>query len=76
MPHVLIKMWAGKSDAQKQEIADAVTKALMSGGGYGEESISVAIEDVKPSDWTEQVYKPDIIAKPETVYKKPGYNPL
>jgi hypothetical protein len=27
-------------------------------------------------DWTEQVYKPDIVSKAETIYKKPGYNPL
>jgi hypothetical protein len=24
----------------------------------------------------EQVYKPDIIAKPRTIYKKPGSDPL
>jgi 4-oxalocrotonate tautomerase len=29
----------------------------------------------KMSNWTEQVYKPDIIAKAETIYKKPGYDP-
>jgi len=23
-----------------------------------------------------EVYKPDIIAKPRTIYKKPGYDPL
>ena len=43
---------------------------------YGEESVSVGIEDVKPEDWTEKVYKPDILSKPETIYKKPGYDPL
>jgi 4-oxalocrotonate tautomerase len=48
-----------------------VTGAL----GYGEESVSVGIEDVEPKDWTEKVYKPDIIAKPDTIYKKPGYDP-
>jgi len=29
-----------------------------------------------PEDWAEKVYKPDILGKPETIYKKPGYNPL
>jgi 4-oxalocrotonate tautomerase len=37
--------------------------------------VSVGIEDVQPRDWTEQVYKPDILAKPDTIYKKPGYDP-
>jgi 4-oxalocrotonate tautomerase len=41
---------------------------------YGEESVSVAIEEVKPEDWAEKVYKPDILDKPEQVYKKPGYD--
>ena len=26
-------------------------------------------------DWTEKVYKPEIVAKPDTLYKKPGYEP-
>jgi 4-oxalocrotonate tautomerase len=43
---------------------------------YGEESVSVGIEEVKPQQWTENVYKPDILGKPETIYKKPGYDPL
>jgi 4-oxalocrotonate tautomerase len=37
------------------------------------EPISVGIEDVAPKDWTERVYKPDILGKPDTIYKKPGY---
>jgi 4-oxalocrotonate tautomerase len=36
----------------------------------------VSIEDVEPADWTEKVYKPDIMQKPATLYKKPGYDPL
>ncbi|MBV9984598.1 MAG: hypothetical protein JO365_32170 [Bradyrhizobium sp.] len=42
----------------------------------GEESVSVAIEDVEPRDWAEQVYRPDILGKMQTIYKKPGYDPL
>jgi 4-oxalocrotonate tautomerase len=43
---------------------------------YGEESVSVAMEEIKPQDWTEQVYKPDILKKPGNIYKKPGYDPI
>ena len=42
----------------------------------GAEAVSVGIEDVDPKDWTEKVYKLDILGKPATIYKKPGYNPL
>lgn len=43
---------------------------------HGSRRISVAIEDVAKEDWAEKVYKPDILGKPETLYKKPGYDPL
>jgi len=75
MPHVIVKLYSGKSERQKQALAQAVTQAVMSALNYGEESVSVGIEDVEPKNWTEQVYKPDIIAKAETIYKQPGYDP-
>ena len=75
MPHVIVKLYSGKSERQKQALAQAVTEAVMSALHYGQESVSVGIEDVEPKDWTEQVYKPDIIAKAETIYKQPGYDP-
>jgi len=73
MPHVIVKLWPGKSEQQKKKLAEEVTKAVMSTLNYGEESVSVGIEEVKPQDWTDQVYKPDILGKPETIYKEPGY---
>ncbi|MGI3899059.1 MAG: tautomerase family protein [Janthinobacterium lividum] len=76
MPHIIVKMYPAKSEAQKQQIADEVTKAIMSATGHGPDPISVAIEEVQPSDWVEAVFRPDILAKPETIYKKPGYDPL
>ena len=75
MPHVIIKLWPGKSEQQKKKLAEEVTKAVMSTLNYGEESVSVGIEEVKPQDWTDQVYKPDILGKWETIYKEPGYEP-
>lgn len=40
---------------------------------YGEESVSVAIEEIRPQDWAAEVYKPDIVGHREKLYKKPGY---
>jgi hypothetical protein len=31
--------------------------------------------EVKPQDWNEKVYRPDIFGKWDIVYKKPGYDP-
>jgi 4-oxalocrotonate tautomerase len=76
MPHVLIKMYAGRSEAQKKALADEVTQAVMKTLGHGADAVSVSIEDVRPQDWTAKVYRPDIADKPDQLYKKPGYNPL
>ena len=75
MPHVIVKMFAGRDDAEKQRLADEVTRAVISALGSSEKSVSVAIEDVAPDQWTEKVYTPDIEAKPSTIFKKPGYSP-
>jgi 4-oxalocrotonate tautomerase len=75
MPHVIVKLWSGKSEKQKIKLAEEITKAVMTTLNYGEESVSVAMEEIDPKDWTEKVYKPDILAKPEQIYKKPGYAP-
>lgn len=42
--------------------------------GYGEEAVSVAIEEVPSNRWKDAVYVPDIQAHPERLYKKPGYS--
>ncbi len=76
MPHVIVKLQSGRSEQQKAKIAEAITRAVMSGANCAEQSVSVGIEDVEPGDWVEAVYRPDIIGKPGTLYKKPGYDPL
>ncbi|HTV35448.1 MAG TPA: tautomerase family protein [Xanthobacteraceae bacterium] len=76
MPHVIVKLWSGKSEKQKTRLVEEITKAVMTTLNYGEESVSVAMEEIEPKDWTEKVYKPDILGKSDTLYKKPGYDPL
>lgn len=73
MPHVIVKLWPGKSEQQKARLARAITKEVMNIFNYGEDAVSVALEEISPNDWAERVYKPDILNKPDAVYKKPGY---
>jgi 4-oxalocrotonate tautomerase len=75
MPHVIVKLWPGKSEKQKRELAERITKDVMDVLDYGEESVSVAMEEIKAADWLKKVYKPDIQNKWDQVYKKPGYDP-
>jgi 4-oxalocrotonate tautomerase len=74
MPHVIVKLWPGKSEQQKTHLAAAITKDVMEILDYGDESVSVGFEEVKSQDWLEKVYKPDIKSKWSKLYKKPGYD--
>ncbi|HPE73635.1 MAG TPA: tautomerase family protein [Candidatus Competibacter sp.] len=75
MPHVIVKLWPGKSAEQKARLTEAIVRDVTSILHYGDESVSVALEEVAPDDWTEQVYKPDILGKWEQLTKQPGYGP-
>jgi len=74
MPHIIVKLWPGNSKQQKARLSEAIAKDVMNVLKLGEESVSVAIEEVKPEDWAEKVYKPEIQNKWEKLYKKPGYD--
>jgi len=74
MPHVIVKLWPGKSEEQKTRLAQAIAKDVMDILHYGEESVSVAMEEVKSQDWKEKVYKPDIQKNWDKLYKQPGYD--
>jgi len=73
MPHVIVKLWPGKYEQQKTRLAEKITKDVMEVLNYGDESVSVAMEEIKPQDWADKVYKTDIVNNPEKLYKKPGY---
>ncbi|MGU3389778.1 tautomerase family protein [Sphingomonas sp. M1A8_2b] len=47
MPHVLVKLWPGKSDDQKQRLTETITHGVMEALGYGEDALSVANEEVR-----------------------------
>ena len=63
MPHVIVKLHSGRSEADKSRLADEITKAVTGALNLGDESVSVGIEDVEPKDWVEHVYKPEILTK-------------
>lgn len=73
MPHVIVKLWPGKSEEQKNRLAEEITKDVMEVLNYGAESVSVALQEVEPQDWAEKVFRPDIVAQTSNLYKKPGY---
>jgi len=75
MPHVIVKMYPGRSEQQKARLAEEITKAVIACANSKEADVSVSIEEVASAEWAETVYKPEILAHPERLYKKPGYTP-
>ncbi len=75
MPHIVAKVRAGYSRARKQRLANALSNAIVETLDCPRFDVSIGIEDVSPVDWAERVYQPDILAKPGTIYKRPGYAP-
>jgi 4-oxalocrotonate tautomerase len=76
MPHIIVKLYQGKSEQQKISLTDKIVASVMEITECSEAAVSVAFEEVSPEDWLEKVYKPDIIANLETLYKQPGYDPF
>jgi len=76
MPHVVVKMYPGRSKEVKAKMAEAITRDIVEIAECGEEWVSVGIEEVDPAEWPEKVYRPEILDRPDTIYKQPGYNPF
>jgi 4-oxalocrotonate tautomerase len=76
MPHVSIKMYPGRSEDVKRQLTDAIVRDVLSIVQCDEKWISVVVEEIDSAEWQEKVYKPDILDKQDSLYKKPGYNPF
>lgn len=73
MPHIIVKLWPGKSDVQKYRLSEAIVESVTGILAGGPESVSVGFEEVSADDWMDQVYQPDIARKWSRLTKKPGY---
>ncbi len=76
MPHVIVKLYPGRSEEQKLKLADEIVKDVVTIAKCDEKSVSVAFDEIEKEDWAKKVYKPDILDKKDNLYKEPGYNPF
>lgn len=74
MPHIGIKMLAGRNEEQKKKAAEAVKNALAQSLGMSDHYITVTIEDFSAQEW-QDVFKTEITEKPDKVYVQPKYDP-
>jgi len=75
MPHIIVKLFPGRTEVQKKQLTSEIVKAIKTSIDVPDSSISVSIEEVPEEKWGEEVYEPDIIEKEHLLYKKPGYRP-
>jgi ribosomal protein S18 acetylase RimI-like enzyme/phenylpyruvate tautomerase PptA (4-oxalocrotonate tautomerase family) len=76
MPHIIVKLYPGRSTEQKKQLAREIVKTVTTIAVCEEKSVSVAFEEVVPENWAESVYRPDILDKKENLVIPPGYNPF
>ena len=76
MPHIIVKLYPGRSRTQLEQLAADITRAVVTHTGCAERSVSIAVEEVSPEKWTQDVYTPEILEKADQLIKKPGYDPL
>lgn len=75
MPHIIVKMYPGRSDADKQLLADNLAALLHDSMGYKLENVSVAVVEVEPSRWMADVYEPEITHGGAALVRRPDYGP-
>ena len=72
MPHVVVKLWPGRNDEIKIELAKKIANVVVEELKVDIGDVSVAFEEVSRADWGEQVYKKEIKDN-ENIYLKPNY---
>ncbi len=72
MPHIHVKMIAGRTEEQKHLLAKAIEKAFEEAIGVDSKHISIAIDDYTAEQW-QDVFKAEIAGK--DLYKNPEYDP-
>ena len=70
MPHIAAKMWPGHTEEEKKAFAAAVVDAAVKHLNVPAGWVSVGIEEVAPERWDEDVFRPEILGKKDTLYAR------
>lgn len=55
MPHIVIKMYPGRSQEIKEDFAKKVQELTVKEFGCQPGHVSVSVEDIKPENWKDEV---------------------
>ena len=56
MPHVIVKLYPGRSEEQKIRLAAEIVKDVVAIAKCEDKSVTVAIEEIDKEDWADKVY--------------------
>lgn len=71
MPHIIVQMYPGRDNTEKQQIAKFIQSSLSQQMNMGPDKFSVSIQEIPQSDWKERVY--ETLKDDENLYIEPGY---
>ncbi|MGW8379890.1 tautomerase family protein [Streptomyces sp. ODS28] len=75
MPHVTIQHFPKDfSDAQRRELADALTALITDRFEVPPGAVSIGLEPVHPDEWQARVYGPVIEPRLPALLKRPDYD--
>ena len=69
MPHVIVKLWPGRSDQQKRVIAARVIQAVVDSAGVAPTAVTVGIEEIAKERWQDEVHIPDVERVGASIYR-------
>lgn len=67
MPYLSIKCYP-RDEAARRAAVGRLNQALMEVWGCAPEDITISLEEVAPEDWDDQVERPEIRARLDTVW--------
>ena len=67
MPYLSIKCYP-RDEAARRAAVERLNQALMEVWGCAPEDITISLEEVAPEDWDDQVERPEIRARLDTVW--------
>lgn len=73
MPHIIVKLYSGRSEELKKEAASKIAKAASEALGTDLDSVSVDFKEYDKENWKNEVYDKDIVPNFDNLYVKPKY---
>lgn len=77
MPHIIIKLWPGKTGEQKEELVKKFKSAMNETLIVPEKAITVAFDEINPENWYEDIHIPLIEGNvSKDMFIPEGYKPF